>query len=191
LAAAFGNNTEDIAGYLALKDSFSDRESTGDYAGLDSLLATVNTAKNEDGTYSDPEVQQMATDKDFARYLSAYANGTSSELVGSVLDNIEAVNNLLPDADSADEGEKMRIIFETLSRAGADVQDYKNILDTYKTSSVSQAKVNWLVKNYFPDDVETQKELYNVFRDYKLTKGSWKTPFERVKDSTEPENLMP
>lgn len=191
IATALDNNVEDIVGYLALKGTFSDREKVRDYSAIDSLLSTVDTTKNEDGTYSDPEVQQMASDSTFSRYLSAYANGTSAELVGSVLDNIEAVNNLLPDADSADEGSKMRIVFETLSRKGADVQDFKNILDTYKKSQISQAKLNWLVKNYFPDDVETQKELYDVFRDYKLTKGSWKTPFERVKDSTEPENLMP
>ena len=191
IAVALDNNAEDIAGYLALKDSFSDRKSTGDYAGIDSLLATVNTAKNEDGTYADPEVQQMISDSDFSRYLSAYAGGTSAELVGSVLDNIEAADSLLPDDDSADQGEKIRIVFETLSREGADVQDYKNILDTYKKANVSQAKVNWLVKNFFPDDVETQRELYNVFRDYQLTQGKWKTPFEKQKDATEPENLMP
>lgn len=191
LAVALDNNPEDIAGYLALNKAFSDRAKVNDYAGIDSLLSTVNTHKNEDGTYSDPEVQQMASDKEFSRYLTAYAGGTKSELVGSVLENVGAAKGLLPDGENVDAAPKIRIVFETLAREGADVQDFKNILETYKKEGVSQAKLNWLVKNYFPDDPGTQAELYNVFRDYQQTKGSWKTPFEKVTKSTEPENLMP
>lgn len=191
LAVALDNNPEDIAGYLALNKAFSDRAKVNDYAGIDSLLSTVNTHKNEDGTYSDPEVQQMASDKEFSRYLTAYAGGTNAELVGNVIENIAAANSLLPDEDSAAAGPKIRIAFETLARNGADAQDFKNVLESYKKEGISQANLNWLVKNYFPDDPETQAELFNIFRDYQQTNGKWKTPFEKVTKSTEPENLMP
>lgn len=191
LAANLDNNPEDIAGYLALNKAFSQRAKVNDYAGIDSLLSTVNTHKNEDGTYSDPEVQQMTSDKEFSRYLTAYAGGTKSELVGNVIENIAAANSLLPDEDSAAAGPKIRIAFETLARNGADAQDFKNVLESYKKEGISQANLNWLVKNYFPDDPETQAELFNIFRDYQQTNGKWKTPFEKVTKSTEPENLMP